>query len=111
MAWTPAFPVLPDIRGMDRGEGMDVMDWDWIIEGERATEGRRGRRVRRLHARRARRVFRALVAVTVACCLLGVGVFAWLGVEQAGTARRAAESSALAVKDDHSAERYARMVA
>ena len=37
--------------------------------------------------------------------------FAWLGVEQAGTARRAAESSALAVKDDHSAERYARMVA
>lgn len=111
MAWTPAFPVLPDIRGMDRGEGMDVMDWDWIIEGERATEGGADGVCARLHARRARRVFRALVAVTVACCLLAWAFSRGLGVEQAGTARRAAESSALAVKDDHSAERYARMVA
>ena len=53
---------------MDRGEGMDVMDWDWIIEGERATEGRRGRRVRRLHARRARHVFRPIDDDTVAAC-------------------------------------------
>ena len=90
---------------------MDVMDWDWIIEGERASEGRRMRRLRRIRARHARRVFRALIAVTVVFCLAGVGTFAWLGVEQAGAARRAAESSALAAKDDHSAEHYARMVA
>ena len=90
---------------------MDVMDWDWIIEGERASEGRRMRRLRRIRARHARRVFRALIAVTVVFCLAGVGTFAWLGVEQAGAARRAAESSALAAKDDHSAEKYARMVA
>ena len=42
------------------------MDWDWIIEGERASEGRRMRRLRRIRARHARRVFRALIAVTVA---------------------------------------------
>lgn len=69
------------------------------------------RRLRRIRARHARRVFRALIAVTVVFCLAGVGTFAWLGVEQAGAARRAAESSALAAKDDHSAEKYARMVA
>ena len=69
------------------------------------------RRLRRIRARHARRVFRALIAVTVVFCLAGVGTFAWLGVEQAGAARRAAESSALAAKDDHSAEYYARMVA
>ena len=69
------------------------------------------RRLRRIRARHSRRVFRALIAVTVVFCLSGVGTFAWLGVEQAGAARRAAESSALAAKDDHSAEHYARMVA
>ena len=69
------------------------------------------RRLRRIRARHSRRVFRALIAVTVVFCLAGMGTFAWLGVEQAGAARRAAESSALAAKDDHSAEKYARMVA
>ena len=69
------------------------------------------RRLRRIRARHSRRVFRALIAVTVVFCLAGMGTFAWLGVEQAGAARRAAESSALAAKDDHSAEHYARMVA
>lgn len=52
------------------------MDWDWIIEGERASEGRRMRRLRRIRARHARRVFRALIAVTVVFCLAGVGTFA-----------------------------------
>lgn len=56
------------------------------------------RRLRRIRARHSRRVFRALIAVTVVFCLSGVGTFAWLGVEQAGAARRAAEH-------------YARMVA
>ena len=54
------------------------------------------RRLRRIRARHSRRVFRALIAVTVVFCLAGVGTFAWLGVEQAGAARRAAESSAKA---------------
>ena len=89
----------------------DRMDWDWIVEGDHAYATRGERRRLRSARRRARRVFRVLAAVTTICCLLGVGVFAWLGVEQAGAARRAAESSALAVKDDYSAERYARMVA
>ena len=56
------------------------MDWDWIIEGERASEGRRMRRLRRIRARQARRVFRALSAFTVVVCLAGMGTFSWLGV-------------------------------
>lgn len=56
------------------------------------------------------RVARLLAAFTAVCLLVGSDVFAWIGVEQAGAARRAAESSALAVKDDHSSERYERMV-
>ena len=89
----------------------DRMDWDWILEGDHAYDTRRERRRLRSVRRHARRVFRVLAAVTTIFCLLGVGVFAWIGVEQAGAARRAAESSALAVKDDHSAEKYARMIA
>lgn len=87
------------------------MDWDWIIKGDHVYDTRRERRRLRLRLRHSRRMFRLLAAVTTVFCLAGVGTFAWIGVEQAGAARRAAESSALAAKDDHSAEHYARMVA
>ena len=87
------------------------MDWDWIVEGDHVYDTRRERRSRLLRKRHMARVFRMLAAFTAVCLLLGVGVFAWIGVEQAGAARRAAESSARAAKDDHSAEKYARMVA
>lgn len=87
------------------------MDWDWIVKGDHVYDTRRERRRLRLRRRHSRRVFRLLAAVTTIFCLAGVGTFAWLGVEQAGAARRAAESSALTAKDDHSAEKYARMVA
>lgn len=88
----------------------DRMDWDWILEGDHVYDTRRERRRLRSVRRHARRVFRVLAAVTTIFCLLGVGVFAWIGVEQTGAARRAAQSAALAGESDHSAERYARMV-
>ena len=87
------------------------MDWDWIVEGDHVYDTRRERRSRLLRKRHMARVFRMLAAFTAVCLLLGVGVFAWLGVEQAGAARRAAQSAALAAKEDRSAEKYARMVA
>ena len=56
------------------------------------------------------RVARLLAAFTAVCLLVGSGVFAWIGVEQAGAARRAAQSAALADEGDRSAGKYARMV-
>lgn len=87
------------------------MDWDWIVEGDHVYDTRRERRSRLLRKRHMARVFRLLAAVTTIFCLVGVGTFAWIGVEQAGAARRAAQSAALAAKEDRSAEKYARMVA
>ena len=87
------------------------MDWDWIVEGDHVYDTRRERRSRLLRKRHMARVFRMLAAFTAVCLLLGVGVFAWIGVEQSGTSRRAAQSAALATKEDRSAEKYARMVA
>ena len=87
------------------------MDWDWIVEGDHVYDTRRERRSRLLRKRHMARVFRMLAAFTAVCLLLGVGVFAWIGVEQSGASRRAAQSAALAAKEDRSAEKYARMVA
>ena len=88
----------------------DRMDWDWILGGDHVYDTRRERRSRLLRRRHMTRMVRLLAVFTAVCLLVGSGVFAWIGVEQAGAARRAAETSALAVKDDHSAERYERMV-
>ena len=88
----------------------DRMDWDWILGGDRVYDTRRERRSRLLRRRHMTRMVRLLAAFTAVCLLVGSGVFAWIGVEQAVAARRAAETSALAVKDDHSAEKYERMV-
>ena len=88
----------------------DRMDWDWILGGDRVYDTRRERRSRLLRRRHMTRMVRLLAVFTAVCLLVGSGVFAWIGVEQAGAARRAAETSALAVKDDHSAEKYERMV-
>lgn len=87
------------------------MDWDWIVEGDHVYDTRRERRSRLLRKRHMARVFRMLAAFTAVCLLLGVGVFAWIGVEQSGASRRATQSAALAAKEDRSAEKYARMVA
>ena len=87
------------------------MDWDWIVEGDHVYDTRRERRSRLLRKRHMARVFRMLAAFTAVCLLLGVGVFAWIGVEQSGASRRAAQSAALAAKEDRSDEKYARMVA
>lgn len=86
------------------------MDWDWVIKGEHVYDTRRERRSRLLRKRHMARVFRLLAAVTTIFCLVGVGTFAWIGVEQAGAARRAAQSAALADEGDLSAGKYARMV-
>lgn len=60
------------------------MDWDWIVEGDHVYDTRRERRSRLLRKRHMARVFRMLAAFTAVCLLLGVGVFAWIGVEQSG---------------------------
>ena len=86
------------------------MDWDWVIKGDHVYDTRRERRSRLLRKRHMARVFRLLAAVTTIFCLVGVGTFAWIGVEQAGAARRAAQSAALADEGDRSAVKYARMV-
>lgn len=57
------------------------------------------------------RMVRLLAVFTAVCLLVGSGVFAWIGVEQSGASRRAAQSAALAAREDHSTEKYARMVA
>ena len=86
------------------------MDWDWVIKGDHVYDTRRERRSRLLRKRHMARVFRMLAAVTTVFCLVGVGTFAWIGVEQAGASRRAAQSAALADEGDRSAGKYARMV-
>ena len=86
------------------------MDWDWVIKGDHVYDTRRDRRSRLLRKRHMARVFRMLAAVTTVFCLVGVGTFAWIGVEQAGASRRAAQSAALADEGDRSAGKYARMV-
>ena len=72
------------------------MDWDWVIKGDHVYDTRRERRSRLLRKRHMARVFRMLAADTTVFCLVGVGTFAWIGVEQAGASRRAAQSAALA---------------
>ncbi|WP_270472891.1 class C sortase [Bifidobacterium pseudocatenulatum] len=86
------------------------MDWDWVIKGDHVYDTRRERRSRLLRKRHMARVFRMLAAITTVFCLVGVGTFAWIGVEQAGASRRAAQSAALADEGDRSAGKYARMV-
>ena len=70
---------------------MDVMDWDWIIEGERASEGRRMRRLRRIRARHARRAFPRHSSPSTVVVLPGGRGRRSLGLawKQAGAARRA----------------------
>lgn len=85
-------------------------DWDWILEGDHAYDTRRERRMRLMSRRHAAHAFRLLAAFTAFCLILGVGVFAWIGVEQSAAARRSAQSAATATKDDRSSDRYARMV-
>jgi len=108
------FLFFVDIRCSSGGVDMSVissrMDWDWIIKGDHVYDTRRERRSRLLRKRHMARVFRMLAAVTTVFCLVGVGTFAWIGVEQAGASRRAAQSAALADEGDRSAGKYARMV-
>ncbi|RGS87071.1 class C sortase [Bifidobacterium pseudocatenulatum] len=109
-----AFLFFIDIRCSSGGVDMSVissrMDWDWVIKGDHVYDTRRERRSRLLRKRHMARVFRMLAAVTTVFCLVGVGTFAWIGVEQAGASRRAAQSAALADEGDRSAGKYARMV-
>lgn len=95
---------------MDTNDGR--FDWDWVIEGDLAHEGRRARRIRLRGRRHWRRVFRLTVALASACCLLGLAVFAWVAVEQSTAARAATETSrnVAMTAERRSARRAARML-
>lgn len=69
------------------------MDWDWVIKGDHVYDTRRERRSRLLRKRHMARVFRMLAAVTTVFCLVGVGTFAWIGVDL--PVRHGADSYAL----------------
>lgn len=87
-------------------------DWNHILHGRLADETRRMRRRRLRAAVHARRVFRILIAATIALVIAGIGVFAWVGVEQYRNERDARQQAAQAAKPDRTTlARYRAMLA
>lgn len=88
------------MTGNDKEIGQEQPDWNHILHGRLADETRTARRHRIAAAIRAKRVARALIAATCALILAGIGVFAWVAVEQHQTEHDARMQAATAVKDD-----------